>query len=642
MGATDDTEINDVDFEKSPEAGFIIRAATFPYLMRRTLHDFDALGPVVEPCKFSSVFFLTYQWFLEPGELLSLFSDRYKMLYLSDKEKERAKKLQICQTVSYWINNFGYDFKSSQDVRMQLLEFQNEVQLDIGNKAARLLDLEKWNVTKRSQKFKLDSRTHDSLNFNDISSKDFAANITYLDWNGISKIQFVEWRNYTKEGKADSAPNLQKQIAMFNNISKWVVAMVLQKESASGRARQFKKFIQICRELKDLGNYNSLMAVIGGLSNSILNRMHKTREFLSNEDKLFIKEMLELLSSDNNYSNYRNEVSKLDGIYLPILGVLMKDLISLDTAVNDFFEKRKRPFCNYKKMLQLAQLLHQVTNLAKHKPEIVPKQDLVTMLRVSLQPRYSEEELYELSLAREPRCETIGYRTLKSNGLKPVFAEWAAGVNATPDRETVERYVDRMVDAVFKIYDKDRDGSINQAEFQSIATNFPFIDDFQMLDTNCDDSISREEMRNYFMNVNSHKMTRDFVHCFQETTIITPVLCEYCTGYLWGLGKSAYKCRECQITCHKDCKDHVVMECRQKNHIKVKMPKSKALKKKLKFMEQSFGGSTDSQISNGESSSPISLQKINLIDNDELQLLKSKLYDSEKVCWLNDFFPFEI
>eukprot|EP00795_Rhopilema_esculentum_P013258 gene13258-4090_t len=492
MGATDDTEINDVDFEKSPEAGFIIRAATFPYLMRRTLHDFG----------------------------------------------------------NYWINNFGYDFKSSQDVRMQLLEFQNEVQLDIGNKAARLLDLEKWNVTKRSQKFKLDSRTHDSLNFNDISSKDFAANITYLDWNGISKIQFVEWRNYTKEGKADSAPNLQKQIAMFNNISKWVVAMVLQKESASGRARQFKKFIQICRELKDLGNYNSLMAVIGGLSNSILNRMHKTREFLSNEDKLFIKEMLELLSSDNNYS------------------VLMKDLISLDTAVNDFFEKRKRPFCNYKKMLQLAQLLHQVTNLAKHKPEIVPKQDLVTMLRVSLQPRYSEEELYELSLAREPRCETIGYRTLKSNGLKPVFAEWAAGVNATPDRETVERYVDRMVDAVFKIYDKDRDGSINQAEFQSIATNFPFIDDFQMLDTNCDDSISREEMRNYFMNVNSHKMTRDFVHCFQETTIITPVLCEYCTGYLWGLGKSAYKCRECQITCHKDCKDHVVMECRQKNHIK--------------------------------------------------------------------------
>ena len=40
------------------------------------------------------------------------------------------------------------------------------------------------------------------------------------------------------------------------------------------------------KDLKDLGNYNGLMAVVGGLSDSILDRMHKTKEFLSNEDKL--------------------------------------------------------------------------------------------------------------------------------------------------------------------------------------------------------------------------------------------------------------------------------------------------------------------------------------------------------------------
>ena len=56
--------------------------------------------------------------------------------------------LYICICVyiyfSFWINNYGHDFKSSQEVKMQLLEFQNDVQLDIGNKAAHLLDLEKW------------------------------------------------------------------------------------------------------------------------------------------------------------------------------------------------------------------------------------------------------------------------------------------------------------------------------------------------------------------------------------------------------------------------------------------------------------------------------------------------------------------
>lgn len=40
MGATDVTEIDDVTFEKS-ETGFAIKAATFPYLVRRSLNDFS-------------------------------------------------------------------------------------------------------------------------------------------------------------------------------------------------------------------------------------------------------------------------------------------------------------------------------------------------------------------------------------------------------------------------------------------------------------------------------------------------------------------------------------------------------------------------------------------------------------------------
>jgi len=629
MSTPDVADIDDVIFEKT-DAGFVIRAATFPYLVRRSLNDFDANGPVDEACKFSSTFFLTYQMFLEPGDLLSLYSDRYKMLYLPDKSKETAKKLQICQAISYWINTHGHDFKSNHEVRMKLLDFQNTVQMDIGNKAARLLDLRLWNVARQSMKVKLDKRSNNSLNFNEINSRVFAENFTYLDWKGLSKIQFADWMTYIKDKNATSSPLLQKQISMFNNISKWVIAMVLQKETPMARARLFKKFIQICRDLKELGNFNGLMAVFGGLSNSILDRMYKTKDYLSNEDKLFLKEMLELLSSDNNYSNYRTEVAKSKGFHLPIIGVIMKDLICLDVAVTDFIQKKTKRLCNYKKMVQLSHILCQITALGENKPAISPKEDLINMLRVSLHPRYSEEELYELSLVREPRDETISYRTLKKSTPKTVFADWAAGVNVTPDRETVERYVDGMVEAVFKTYDKDKDGAINHEEFQSIATNFPFIDDFAMLDTNGDESISKEEMRNYFMNVSSQMMTRDFVHTFQESKIITPVLCEYCTGYLWGLGKSAYKCKDCQIVCHKECKDHIVVECRQRNNVKDKMPKVKSMKKRMKFLEQSFGGSTDSQLSNGGPGSPVSLKKVNSLENDEVESLKCKLLKSEQ------------
>ncbi len=40
MGKAGVDDFDDVSFEKSPHKGFTIRAATFPYLVRRSLHDF--------------------------------------------------------------------------------------------------------------------------------------------------------------------------------------------------------------------------------------------------------------------------------------------------------------------------------------------------------------------------------------------------------------------------------------------------------------------------------------------------------------------------------------------------------------------------------------------------------------------------
>jgi len=56
MSTPDVADIDDVIFEKT-DTGFVIRAATFPHLVRRSLNDFDANGPVDEACKFSSTFF---------------------------------------------------------------------------------------------------------------------------------------------------------------------------------------------------------------------------------------------------------------------------------------------------------------------------------------------------------------------------------------------------------------------------------------------------------------------------------------------------------------------------------------------------------------------------------------------------------
>ncbi len=40
MGKAEVEEFDDVCFERSPQHGVTIRAASFPYLVRRSLHDF--------------------------------------------------------------------------------------------------------------------------------------------------------------------------------------------------------------------------------------------------------------------------------------------------------------------------------------------------------------------------------------------------------------------------------------------------------------------------------------------------------------------------------------------------------------------------------------------------------------------------
>ena len=92
---------------------------------------------------------------------------------------------------------------------------------------------------------------------------------------------------------------------------------------------------------------------------------------------------------------------------------------------------------------------------------------------------YSEDEMYELSLAREPRSSVSSPST--PTRISP-FADWAKSISTPLDPQTIQKHVNAMVDAVYKNYDHDKDGFISHDEFNEIAQNFPFIDTFAVLD----------------------------------------------------------------------------------------------------------------------------------------------------------------
>lgn len=102
-------------------------------------------------------------------------------------------------------------------------------------------------------------------------------------------------------------PTLERSIALFNGVSQWVQLMVLSKLTPLTRAEVITKFIHVAQvrlqvhscvshdecgwcltcvsvqKLLHLQNFNTLMAVVGGLSHSSICRLKETHAFLAPE-----------------------------------------------------------------------------------------------------------------------------------------------------------------------------------------------------------------------------------------------------------------------------------------------------------------------------------------------------------------------
>ncbi|KAI8788025.1 ras guanyl-releasing protein 3 isoform X1 [Biomphalaria glabrata] len=561
-------------------AGALVRAATPERLIQMCVESFTEKELDKNHEEFVNVFFLMHPWFMTSEELAQAFIDLYQgcdetvtctmvacqHLPINTGCAIQTYKKMICQAVRYWICKFPLHFDMDTLVTTAVKRLSSLLQAEGNYRLKELVDVSKVPSYDWMRNMSVRSTTHGkhsrkvSLVFNHLEPKDLATQLTYLEYKAFRRVHFSDYKNYALTASLKDQPKLERSIALFNGLSQWVQCMVLSKTTPQQRADVICKFIDVSKHLRVLQNFNTLMAIVGGLSHSALARLSKTIACLPAESQKTLMDLTDLLSSNNNFSNYRKVYHQCTGFKIPILGVHLKDLISLHTALPDRVEGN---LLNFRKMAQLAIILKELTRLqGLDSIPIDANMDLVNTLRLSLDLYHTEDEIYELSLAREPR----GSLSSPTTPTKPVvFADWLLGLSP-PDSDTINKHVHDMVEAVFKNYDLDKDGFISHEEFDSIAGNFPFIDSFCVLDADKDGMISKREMKTYFIRANSHVLRNSFKHAFHETTYFKPTFCIHCTGLLWGLIKQGWKCKDCGINAHRHCKDQVVMECRSKGN----------------------------------------------------------------------------
>lgn len=234
---------------------------------------------------------------------------------------------------------------------------------------------------------------------------------------------------------------------------------------AAGTRSSLVTTLDICcsslQKLRALQNFNTLMAVTGGLCHSSISRLKDTFNLLPPDITkvlsrlrlcgndldcqivthvlLFacsqaLSELTELLSSRSNYINYRRVYNECSGFKVPILGVHLKDLISLNEALPDYISEDK---INVSKLQHLYSNISDLLAIHSCTPPFEANKDLLHLLTVweslkgdledrhtsqwshhdfisysfnvqlSLDLYYTEDEIYELSYTKEPKNPKI-------------------------------------------------------------------------------------------------------------------------------------------------------------------------------------------------------------------------------------------
>uniref|UniRef100_A0A665TF12 RAS guanyl releasing protein 2 n=1 Tax=Echeneis naucrates TaxID=173247 RepID=A0A665TF12_ECHNA len=526
------------------------QSATVDELVEACIQAFDE-GGTLKDTSSVRMFLMMHPWYIPSTDM--------------------AKKLVLkypSNFVLYWISEFPAEFNLNPELADQIKDYKDLLCTEGNERQSQLIDLKsvpsyKWKrqVTQRvpsvSKKRKM------SLLFDHLDSCELAEHLTYLEYKSFCKILFQDYHSFVMHGCTVDNPILERFITLFNSVSQWIQLMVLSKPTAQQRADVISHFIRVAQKLLQLQNFNTLMAVVGGLSNSSISRLKDTQTHISAETNKVFNNLIELVTSCGNYSHYRKRFSECSGFRFPILGVHLKDLIAVHVALPDWADKEKTRV-NLAKTQQLYAILQELALIQNTPPNIDANTDLLNLLTVSLDQYHTEEEIYQISLQREPRKPNSS-PTPAPDPKPTMIDEWAVSVKPNADPTIIKKHIEKMVESVFKNFDTDGDGNISRDEFEAIRNNFPYLSKFGELDKNQDGKISRDEMIDYFMKASSLLNCKmGFIHTFTEATYVKPTFCEHCAGFIWGFYKQGYKCKACGVNCHKACRSRLAVECRKR------------------------------------------------------------------------------
>jgi len=381
---------------------------------------------------FNNTFLLTYRSFTTASELFEMLVKRWSIQpnHGLDKEdyqtwvdkKQKPIRFRVVNILKSWFDNFwmeGNDEEARELIQRVYNFAKDHVATTSTPGAAPLMT----SVEQRSRGpdmptkrlvLTLSAQTPQpilpkhmkKLKFLDIDATEFARQLTIIESKLYGKIRPTECLNKTWQKKLapdepDPAANVKALILHSNQLTNWVAQMILTQQDVKRRVIVIKHFVNVADKCRQLNNFSTLTSIISALGTAPIHRLNRTWGAVNQRSMGVLENMRKLMGSTKNFAEYRDTLHRANPPCIPFFGVYLTDLTFIEDGIPSLIKKTN--LINFAKRAKTAEVIRDIQQYQNVPYPLQPVPELQDYILTNMQSAGDVHEMYEMSLAVEPR-----------------------------------------------------------------------------------------------------------------------------------------------------------------------------------------------------------------------------------------------
>ena len=239
---------------------------------------------------------------VETLQVIKVYITDYEFKYFSIDENTYSGELVNAALIDFDLD----EYKDQNDFGLCKVSVNNDYtidQVDLSNNTNSLYEYLAPNIRfyiknkKFNEKFLSDvvickkMIKMNNLSILDLDPTIIAAQLCLRDLCLFKSIKTEEYRNYLLKKPAE---NLEKFVNMSNKEMFWVINEILNEPDFLKRSKIMKFFIQVAAICRECNNYNSLFAIVSGLTYSSIVRLDESWEKVPSKHKKTLKVIINI------------------------------------------------------------------------------------------------------------------------------------------------------------------------------------------------------------------------------------------------------------------------------------------------------------------------------------------------------------